>query len=119
MKLIHGVVTGLLAAAPAAAQDVDVPLEPDNWTSQTLFHRDKACGAAARFETHLGRPSLVVPSGFAWAKGVDFRNGTLEADIATYDSGGFYGLAFHVANPDKYEIVFWRPPGFDPTIQYT
>src|SRR5262249_41719771 len=49
-----------------------------------------------------------------------FRNGTLEADFAMYPKARFFGFAFHVANPpDRYEIVFFRPPQFPPTIQYT
>jgi hypothetical protein len=61
-----------------------------------LYQRDKR-DTIPRFSTHLGRPSLLVPSGFGFVHGVELRNGTLEADIATYDGGGFYGLAFHVA----------------------
>src|SRR5262249_22105748 len=107
-------------ATQAAAQDITVPLTPDHWTSYTLFDRDKLPDKSVKFETHLGRPSLLVKSGFASASGVDLRNGTIEADVATYDSGGFYGIGFHVQNPhERYEIVFFRPPHADPTLQYT
>jgi hypothetical protein len=117
MRLI---VLGTLAVARAAAQDVTVPLTPDRWTSYTLFERDKLPDNSVRFATHLGRPSLLVRSGFAYASGVNFRNGTIDADVATYDSGGFYGIGFHVGDPhERYEIVFFRPPHFDPTLQYT
>jgi hypothetical protein len=118
MKLLLGALA-CLSASVATAQDISIPLTPDRWSTQVLFQRDKK-DTLVHYETHLGRPSLLVSSGFAWAQGIDFKNGTLEADIATYDGGGFYGLAFHVPNPpDRYEIVFFRPPHFDPTLQYT
>ena len=108
-----------LTGVQAAAQDIAVPITPDRWTTQQLYARDKISDTA-RFETYLGRPSLLVPSGFAFARDVDLRSGTLEADLATYDRARFFGLAFHVASPpDQYEIVFFRPPGADPTLQYT
>jgi hypothetical protein len=109
-----------LLAARAAAQDVTVPLTPDRWASYTLFEGDRLPDKGVKFEAHLGRPSLLVTSGFAYASGVDFHNGTLDADIATYEGGGFYGIGFHVGNPrERYEIVFFRPPHLDPTLQYT
>ncbi len=108
----------LLAASTATAQDVTVPLTRDRWTFEQLYARDRVQDSA-RFETYLGRPALLVPSGFATASGVSLRNGTLEADLAVYPKAAFFGLAFHVASPpDRYEIVFLRPPHFDPTLQY-
>jgi hypothetical protein len=120
MRLPASIIAGLsIAALTSAAQDVTVPLTPDHWTFAQLYARDKVRDTA-RFETYMGRQALVVPSGFGFVNDVSFRNGTLEADFATYPKAVFFGLAFHVANPpDRYEIVFFRPPHLDPTLQYT
>jgi hypothetical protein len=113
------ILTGL-AAVRAAAQNIPIPLTPDRWTSYILFQREpRPRDKSVRFETHLGRPSIVVPSGLAYASGVDFHNGTIDADIATDSTSAFYGMAFHLASQhERYEIVFFRPPGADPTLQY-
>jgi hypothetical protein len=46
---------------------------------------------SSRFETHLGRSSLFMPDGFAFASGVALRNGSIDADVATYPEGAFVG----------------------------
>ena len=124
-KLTYALAVICLAAVPCLAQDdasgdaVAVPLTPDRWTFTQLYRRDATKDTAPRFETHLGRPSLFLPGGFALASGVSFQNGTLEADVAAYPDGNFFGLAFHVANPpDQYEIVFFRPHSTDDVVQY-
>src|SRR5579862_6686873 len=109
----------LAVSARVTAQDITVPLTREHWTFAQLYARDTPLDSA-RFETYLGRPALLVPSGFGYANDASFRNGTLEADFATYPKAKFFGFAFHVATPpDRYEIVFFRPPQFPPTIQYT
>lgn len=131
MTIIPRIVAGLLAtgwlvgvASSGAAQAVSsgdaiaVPLTPDRWTVQQS-HTADAKPDTSRFETHLGRPSLLVPDGFAFASGVALRNGTIEADVATYPNGAFMGLAFHVASPDQFEVVFLRPGAPDESVQYT
>ncbi len=126
MRLTRCLLAGLLwPGYHAAAQDtttagtISVPLTPDRWTIERLYRRDHTADTNPRFESHLGRPSLFLPNGFALAKGVTLKNGTLEADVAAYKGGNFFGLAFHAATPpDQYEVVFFRPN--DPTyaVQY-
>src|SRR5579863_6415631 len=70
-------------AVRAAAQDITVPLTREHWTFTQLYARDKHLDTA-RFETYLGRPALLVPSGFGFVNGASFRNGTIEADFAMY-----------------------------------
>jgi hypothetical protein len=126
MRLTCCLLTAYLwAGHQAVAQDsaatgaIVVPLTPERWAFQRLYRRDRTDDTNPRFESHLGRPSLFLPNGFALANGVTLRNGTLEADVAAYEGGAFFGLAFHVATPpDRYEIVFFRPHAPDGTVQY-
>jgi hypothetical protein len=115
----------LLAAAPRAAPqaapsgaEIAVPMTPDRWTF-VRTHPTDSTHDGWRFETHLGRSSLFVPEGFAFASGIALRDGSIEADVATYPEGHFLGLAFHVASEDQYEIIFFRPHNSDGTVQYT
>jgi len=104
----------------ATAGAIAVPLTPDRWTFERLYHRDQTDDTNPRFESHLGRPSLFLPNGFALARGVTLKNGTIEADVAAYKGGNFFGLAFHVATPpNQYEVVFFRPHASDATVQYS
>jgi hypothetical protein len=105
-----------LAQSPAEVGTV--PLVPDRWTVQKN-HSPGHSPDSVRFADHLGRPSLILQDGFAFASGVDLQNGTLEADVATAPGGQFFGLGFHVQSVDKYEIIFFRPTTRDGTIQYT
>ena len=125
MKLMHALAVAVMAAAPCLAQDgassdaIAVPLTPDRWTFTQLYRRNAAKDTVPRFGSHLGRPSLFLPRGFAMASGVNLQNGTLEADVAAYPDGHFFGVAFHVATPpDQYEIVFFRPHSTDDVVQY-
>ncbi len=107
-----------LAAQDAQGPETRIPMTPDRWTT---IH-DTAPGAAEedpQFEKRFGRPSLLLPDGFAYANGVDFKNGTLDADVAVYPNSAFFGVAFHVQSPDKYELVFFRPGSTTETVQYT
>lgn len=116
MRLYCALLTFALALSSGAQP---VSLTRDHWTFAQLYARDKPLDSA-RFETYMGRPALVVPSGFGFVNDASFTNGTLEADFALYPKARFFGLAFHVAYPpDRYEIVFFRPQQFPPTIQYT
>lgn len=106
----------LAGGVPGAAQTFDaptvnVPLTEEAWVSlaDTLV-----------FGELWGRKSLYLHSGFAFAKGVDLRNGTIEFDIAAPDEVRFLGLAFRVRSADAYEMVFFRPggTGTSEAIQY-
>jgi len=60
-----------------------------------------------------------MPDGFAFASGVELRNGTVEADVAAYPDGAFFGVAFHVQSPDQYEVIFFRPGATRESVQYS
>ena len=104
------------AQTTASGQSIDVPLTPARWSIQSDLPRTP--DDTARYESHLGHASLLLPGGFAWAKGVELRNGTIEADVATAPKGAFFGLAFHVTSPDQFENVFFRPRSSG-SVQYS
>lgn len=112
---------GTPSAQPASpgqpsGQSIEVPITPDHWGIQADPPRTP--DDTARYEAHLGHASLLLPGGFAWAKGVELRNGTIEADVATAPKGAFFGVAFHVTSPDQFENIFFRP-GSSGTVQYS
>jgi hypothetical protein len=46
----------------------------------------------------------------AYPKNLDFRDGTIEADIASPQGGaGFVGLAFRIKDQHHYETIYFRP----------
>ena len=95
------------AAAPAVNA---IPLTPDRWTATDSLG----------FPTYLGRPSLYITRGVALASGVEFREGTLEYDMALPRGGNFMGAAFHATSPENSEVVFFRPrqSGTEEAVQY-
>jgi hypothetical protein len=95
------------AAVPALNA---IPLTPDRWTATDTLG----------FPTYLGRPSLFITRGVALASGVEFREGTLEYDMALPRGGNFMGAAFHATSPENSEVVFFRPrqSGTQEAVQY-
>ena len=93
------------------APAVRVPLSEATWVS---------LADTLRFGDHWGRESLCLHMGFAFARGVELRNGTIEFDIAAPGDIRFLGLAFRVISADAYEMVFFRPggTGTSEAIQY-
>ncbi|HXG98122.1 MAG TPA: family 16 glycoside hydrolase [Gemmatimonadales bacterium] len=56
--------------------------------------------------------------GLVWLKDYDFANGTLEVDLLGRTQplqGSFLGVAFHVADAQTYEVVYFRPFNFRAT----
>ena len=100
------------ASHAAAAQSVDVPLTPAQWT---------LAGDSSRFETFLGRPSLRVGRGVAIARGIELRNGTIEFDMAADKTSPYMGLLFHAQDSGNFEDVFFRigASGTSESVQYT
>ncbi|HET7250509.1 MAG TPA: hypothetical protein VFI79_11720 [Gemmatimonadales bacterium] len=93
-----------------AAGEISIPLTPDRWTATDSL----------AFTTYLGRPSLYITRGVALANGVEFREGTLEYDMATPRGGNFMGAAFHASSAENSEVVFFRArlSGTAEAVQY-
>lgn len=111
----------LLARISAVAQQSSAPAQRSFALTDTADLLPK--GAKAEVVEYKGRKALHIVtqsetgSGVTFLKGVDFRDGTIEADIAakiTTPPGvrmpGFIGIAFR-ARPDasRYELFYIRP----------
>jgi hypothetical protein len=108
----------LSASIMHVATATPVPLVPERWTVYRNHSPEADTTLATQFAPHLGRPSLIVPDGIAIAKDIDITSGTIEADVATDPKGMYFGLAFHVASADRYEIIFFRPHSAEGAVQY-
>lgn len=93
--------------ASAHAQSTAVPFDSDAWAMDNAVRAD-----------HLGRPSLM---GFATLKGLEFRNGVIEVDIAVTGARSYPGIVFRMQGDGDFERVYIRPHVagvFDNAIQY-
>jgi hypothetical protein len=114
----------LAMAAVASPSSVAVPLDPARWiVGAENFKLDPADrrlhnGEIADF---LGRRSMRVSKGLFLARDVEFRDGTIEADVAFAANGVFFGVVFRAESSDQYEVIFFRPgaSGTTQAIQYT
>ena len=97
-----------LLASSAAAQ----PAAPfgDGWELR---------GKAA-LETHDGRKSLAVESGFGYARGVSFQDGTIEFEVQLTRRRSFVYLMFRMQSDAEYEELYLRPhkSGLPDALQY-
>ncbi len=124
MAMILPATLGLALALASSASPVSVPLERDRWIVDVgnfkldPADRDLHNGEIVEF---LGRRCMRVSKGLFQAREVDFRDGTIEADIAFAANGIFFGLAFRIESADQYEVIFFRPgaSGTTQAIQYT
>ena len=98
---VRGALVGALSAAIAHAQTIAVPLTPGAWIASDTV----------RAETHLGRPSIYIDRGAAIVGDADFRDGTIELDMAATGRTNFMGIAFHATATDNSEVVFFRVNG--------
>lgn len=98
----------LLAISPARAALESVPFDSTRWEL-----------SGARAVRHLDRDALV---GSARLKGVDFRDGTIEVDIAVTGAVSYPGVTFRVQSPQDYERIYirpHRPARYGDGLQYT
>jgi hypothetical protein len=95
------------------AQTINVPFTLDKW--DTLGVKDFGT------ETYLGKESILLKSGYISVKGVDLRDGTIEADISFPQQRGFPGFVFRVKDDDNFENFYVRPhqSGNPDATQYT
>ncbi|HYK35924.1 family 16 glycoside hydrolase [Alloacidobacterium sp.] len=102
-----------LLSAPRA-QQIQVPMSPEHFDSLTSR-------TAPQFGEFLGRRAVYLPSGFLVVKDANFRDGTLEADVASKPGGLFMGMVFRVESEANMEVVYLRPGASDTieAVQYT
>jgi hypothetical protein len=83
--------------------------------------RWRIAAAESRRESFQGRDALVLTNGVAWLDDADFRDGTIEFDLAMSADLGFRGLAFRATGDGDYEHFYLRPfvSGNPDASQYT
>jgi len=108
---------GALCSVDLSAQ-TRIAADPERWTPHN---------SAVTFEDgtiHL--TNTLNKTALLWMNNVNFKNGTIELDIKGKDVGGqsFVGVAFHGADDDTYDAVYFRPFNFrnqerkDRAVQY-
>ena len=78
-----------------------VPLHATDWSQWRIVAKQ------SRVEQYLGRESLLL-DGAAWLDSANFRDGTIEFDVAAPGTTGFHGVAFRAADDDDFEMFYLR-----------
>jgi Domain of Unknown Function (DUF1080) len=109
----------LLIAVTAAAA-IEGPVPPTQTFALADTRDLQEAGVKAEAVEYLGRKAVRLTTdgeaGFAFLKGTDFHDGTIEVDIATKVTTppgvrmpGFTGIAFRAQDPQHYEMFYLRP----------
>ena len=74
----------------------------------------------ASFTTRDGKDVVKFERGIVWAKGVDFADGIIEADLSVSPERSFGGICFRGDEEGNAELIYIRVPlsGRDDAIQY-
>ena len=88
-----------------------VPIQPANWDIGKQ---------EASFATRDGKDVIKFDRGIVWAKGVDFADGIIEADLSVSPERSFAGICFRGDEQGNAELMYLRVPlsGRDDAIQY-
>src|ERR1700742_2729223 len=74
-------------------------------------------GQSYSFDTYKGAKALILKKNFdnykfgsvVYPKGLDFKDGEIELDMASTTGKDFVGLAFHIMDAHHYETLYFRP----------
>jgi hypothetical protein len=74
----------------------------------------------ASFTKRDGKDAITLDRGIVWAKGIDFADGIIEADVSVYPQRNFGGVCFRGDEAGNYELICLRVPmsGRDDALQY-
>ena len=121
LKLCSLITSALIGSVSSVthAQPIPVQLSPDNF--ELLSSRAGPSGNGIQFGEFLGRPAVYLPSGFSTVKSARFRDGIVDADVASKPGGLFLGIAFRVESEANMEVLYLRPQASDTieAMQYT
>ena len=121
LKICTLIVSALIGCvfSVTQAQPIPVPMSPDHFEIATS--RTGSSGNAIQFGEFLGRRAVYLPSGLLTVKAVSFRDGIVDADMASKPDGLFFGIAFRVESEANMEIIYFRPSASDTieAVQYT
>jgi hypothetical protein len=101
------------------AQHIPVHMSPESFDINNS--RTGSSGSAAQFGTFLGRRAIYLPSGLLKVKETQFRDGTVDVDVASKSNGLFIGIAFRIESEANMEVLYLRPLASDTieAVQYT
>lgn len=102
--LVFAVITSFPAIGRQTGPErdvVSVPFTSDRW-------RIDGAADAVRFEQFRGREAVRLQGGALILDDVDFRNGTIEFDMAFPHGRGFHGVSFRIENDREYEHFYFR-----------
>jgi hypothetical protein len=98
-----------LLAVSLGAQDPDQLVAKNVSIAPTAFKGRSAIQV-------LAKPDAVNASSYALVKGISFRDGVIEVDLAGQpaanapaDARGFIGIAFRIQADGRYEYIYLRP----------
>jgi hypothetical protein len=98
-----------LFSVPLGGQSVDRLVAKDVSIAQTNYRGRAAVQVIAK-------PGTANGSSYALVKGVSFRDGVIEVDLAGQpaagafaDARGFIGIAFRMQDDERYEYIYLRP----------
>jgi hypothetical protein len=101
----------LLFAALFTATGQKIALLPDRWDvgKQTVS-----------FTKRDGKDAIKLDRGKIWAKGIEFADGIIEADVSVSPERSFAGVCFRGDDKGNAEMIYLRVPlsGRDDAIQY-
>ncbi len=102
------------------AQPIKVSLAPENWDTVMIDRFDSIRVKLTR-ETYLGKECIRLQSGSIIMKGVELRDGSIEADISFPRERGFPGFSVRMQDINNYENFYVRPhqSGNPDATQYT
>lgn len=105
-------VIALLFFLHANGQTIKIPTDPAAW--------DTVGGVPVR-QTYKGKECLLIKTGAIIAKGVEFRDGTIEADISFPQERSFPGFSVRMQDLKNFEYFYVRPhqSGNPDATQYT
>jgi hypothetical protein len=117
MLKFHSLLVAALAVcllSASQAQLIQVPMSPEHFDTDTFK-------TAAQFGEFLGRRAVYLSSGLLAVKDANFRDGTVEADVASKPGGLFMGMVFRVESEANMEVIYLRPGASDTieAVQYT
>src|SRR5277367_1832721 len=101
------------------AQQIQVPMSPERFDTGTS--KTGSSAGAIQFGEFLGRRAVYLPSGLLTVNDANFRDGIVEADVASKPGGLFIGMAFRIESEANMEVVYLRPGASDTfeAVQYT
>lgn len=119
-KFCFFAVAALAGCGLSASQaQIQVPMSPEHFDNGTS--KPESSAGTLKFGEFLGRRAVYLPSGLLTVKDANFRDGTLEADVASKSGGLFIGMAFRIESEANMEVVYLRPGASDTSeaVQYT